>query len=119
MYIEADIGECCAKTGRKPIGVRWVDTHKGFGVHRSRLVARDFKQKDDREGLYAATPPLEMVKFLMMRAATVSKKGQVREIMFIDIGKAHLYAPVEGEVYVDLPPERAKEGKCAKLLCTL
>ena len=65
------------------------------------------------------TELLEMVKFLMMRAATMSKKGKVMKIMFIDIGKAHLYAPIEGETFVDLPPERAKEGKCAKLLYTL
>ena len=31
VYVEADIEECWAKTGKKPIGVRWVDTHKGFG----------------------------------------------------------------------------------------
>ena len=42
-----------------------------------------------------------------------------KNIMLIDIGKAHLYAPVEGEVYVDLPPERSEIGKCARLLYTL
>ena len=46
-------------TGKKPIQVRWVDVDKGFGVYRSRLVG-------DREGLNAATPPLEVVKFLTM-----------------------------------------------------
>ena len=35
--------------------------------------------------------------------------------MLIDIGKAHLYVPVEGDIYINLPPERSKEGKCAKL----
>ena len=39
--------------------------------------------------------------------------------MLIDISKAHLYSPIEGEQYVDLAPERAKAGKCAKLLYTL
>ena len=39
--------------------------------------------------------------------------------MIIDVKKAHLYAPIEGDVYVDLPPERAKPGKCAKLKFTL
>ncbi len=37
----------------------------------------------------------------------------------IDVGKAHLYAPIEGEVFVQLPPEMVEEGKCAKLLYTL
>ena len=66
------------------------------------------------EGLYAAMPPLELVKLLFVEAAAAGKK-----IMLIDIGKAHLYAPVEGEVYVDFPPERSEIGKCARLLYTL
>ena len=67
-----DVGECWTKTGKRPIAVRWVDVHKGGGVHRSRLVAKDFKPKSkvgDVEGLFAATPPLELVKLLFARAA--------------------------------------------------
>ena len=122
VYVEADVEECVKVTGKKPIQVRWVDVDKGFGVYRSRLVAKDFKPKnkiDDREGLYAATPPLEVVKFLIMQAATKCRQGMVRKVMLIYISKAHLYAPNEGEQYVDLAPERAKAGKCAKLLYTL
>ena len=122
VYVEVDVEECWQSKGRGPIGVRWVDVDKGFGVHRSRLVARDFRPKskaNDREGLYAATPPLELVKFLLMKAAMRCKRGEVRKVMLLDISKAHLYAPIEGEEFVDLPPERAKQGKCAKLLYTL
>jgi hypothetical protein len=117
-----DTSECWDKKGKGPIPVRWVDVHKGFGVHRSRLVAKDYRPKSkvgDREGLFASTPPLEMVKLVIMQAAARSKRGEVRKVMFIDIGKAHLYAPIEGEVYVELPPERAQPGKCAKLIYTL
>jgi hypothetical protein len=39
--------------------------------------------------------------------------------MLIDVKKAHLYAPIEGDAYVDLPPERAVPGKCARLKFTL
>ena len=122
VYVEADVEECVKVTGKKPIQVRWVDVDKGFGVYRSRLVAKDFRLKnkiDDREGLYAATPPLEVVKFFIMQAATKCRQEEVRKVMLIDITKAHLCAPIEGEEYVDLAPERAKAGKCAKLLCTL
>ena len=66
-----------------------------------------------------ATPPLKLVKFLLTNAAASSRRGNVRKGMLIDIGKAHLYAPIEGEQYVDLPPERASLGKCARLLFTL
>jgi hypothetical protein len=39
--------------------------------------------------------------------------------MLLDIKKAHLYAPIDGDVYTDLSPERATPGKCAKLIFTL
>ena len=59
------------------------------------------------------------MKFLIMHAATKCKQGEVRKVMLIAISKAHLYAPIEGEKYVDLAPERAKGGKCAELQYTL
>lgn len=48
IWTVCPMGECLAKTGKKPVSVRWVDTDKGFmsegGMEvRSRLVARDFK----------------------------------------------------------------------------
>ena len=64
-------------TGKKLIGVRWVDVEKGFGVHRSRLVANDFRPKSsvkNTEGVYAARPPLELVKFLFSNAAASSRR---------------------------------------------
>ena len=55
--------------------VRWADTDKGGdGVTdiRSRLVARDFKMKGNKndDDLYASTPPLEAIRMLVSRAAT-------------------------------------------------
>ena len=51
---------CWANTGKDPIGTRWVDVKKGDDVnpeYRSRLVAKEIK-RDNREDLFAATPPL-------------------------------------------------------------
>ena len=56
VWVEADVEECWNKR-KRAIGVRWVDVDKGFGVYRSRLVAKDFKPKSkvsDQEGLFAA-----------------------------------------------------------------
>ena len=110
-YVTAKLTECWEKTGKPPIGVRWVDVHRGECVYRSRLVAKDFKTKGkvgDMEGLYGEMPPLKLVKHLLVEAARSGK-----DIMLIDYGKAHLCAPVEGEVYVDLRLERHEVGKCA------
>ena len=61
-------------------------------------------------------PPLELVQFLLSNAA--ASRGNVRKVMLIDNGKAHFYAPIKGEQYVDLAPERASWEKCTKLLFT-
>ena len=45
-------------------------------MYRSRLVAKDFKPKstvNDQEGLFAATPPLELVKMVIVKAAKGSR----------------------------------------------
>jgi hypothetical protein len=62
IWVEVDRKECAEKTGKAPVTVKWVDTDKGTTeepLFRSRLVARDFRKKDDkdRQDLFAATPP--------------------------------------------------------------
>ena len=51
--------------------------------------------------LFASMPPLELVKLLFAAAAESCRKGKRQKIMLIDIGKAHLYAPVEGDIYIE------------------
>ena len=75
IYIEADVDECWARTGKKPISTRWVDIDKGGGEHRSRWVARDFKTEATTE-YFAATPPWEAVKFLV---SLLASQGQPSE----------------------------------------
>ena len=65
------VAECIEKTGRKPTKVRWVDVNKGNTKTpnaRSRIVAKDFKT-DARPDLFAATPPLEYLRYLVSRCA--------------------------------------------------
>ena len=59
VYVKVNIEECYEKTGKAPIGTRWVDVNKGDSVHpeyRSRLVAQEINT-GKREDLFAATPP--------------------------------------------------------------
>ena len=53
----------------KIVGVRWVDTQKG-PIVRSRLVAQEFASKDDREDIFAATPPLFATELVISDAAS-------------------------------------------------
>ena len=103
------IDECWDKTGEAPVSVRWVDTNKG-GLNemivRSRLVARDFKGGDnDRDDLFAETPPLEAKRMLLSRAATRRRDGKFRKLLFVDARKAHLNPKCEDDVYIMLPEE--------------
>ena len=77
VYKKVPLAECKARTGRMPIGVKWVDTDKntaktGEGPnYRSRLVAQEFKLKGANiPELYASTPPLEALKILLAMAAS-------------------------------------------------
>ena len=60
---KVSVEECMKATGRKPIGLRWVDINKGDSTQpncRSRLVAKELKGNDtDRPDWFAATPPSE------------------------------------------------------------
>ena len=56
------------------IATRWIDINKGDDVrenYRSRLVAKEFNMSKEM-GLFAATPPLEALKYLLSVAATSS-----------------------------------------------
>ena len=60
VYTKGRIEECWEETGKDPIGTRWVDINKGAEAapgYRSRLVAQEIK-RDNREDLFAASPPL-------------------------------------------------------------
>ena len=72
---------------------------------RSRWVAMDFKdpKEKDREYLFSATPPLEMMRFIMSRQATQRKDGRERKSMCLDMTKALVIPLYEQDVYVELP----------------
>ena len=70
------------------------------------------------EDLFAAMPPFELVKALLVKAVQrPNRKKNIRKLRFLDVSKAHLYAPVGEEVneFVALPPECSKPGVCGRL----
>eukprot|EP00969_Alexandrium_andersonii_P075489 3328477-Alexandrium_andersonii.AAC.1 len=61
--------------------------------------------------MFEATPLLEALRLLLSDLAT-RRRGRVhgrrrgaRTALLIDVGKAHLHAYVDEDVYVALPPE--------------
>ena len=88
------ISECLNVTGKKRVKVRWVDVQKGDDAApnvRSRIVAKDFRT-DARPDLFAATPPLEFLRYLISRCASSQLDGRCTRIMVQDVKKAYFYA---------------------------
>ena len=70
--------ECYEKTGKEPIGVKWIGVNKGDKnnpEYRSRLVAHTVK-KDKRQDLFAATPPLEANRILLVWQCQVIRRKE-------------------------------------------
>ena len=118
VWSEVDVEEAWKVTGKAPMTVKWVDTNKGTPRVRSRLVARDFKRKGekDQEDLFAATPPLELKRMLMSKTASGAQSGKSRKLLFVDVKKAHIIPICDKDVYFEIPVEaNPGDGKCGKL----
>ena len=121
VYDKVGLEECWQRTGKGPIGTKWVETNKGTisePNYRSRLVGKEFK-RDNNPDFFAAMPPLDAVKALLSKAAS---QNQTVGIMFADIRRAYFYAPVQRDLYIQIPEEDWEPGdefRCAKLRVSL
>ena len=128
VFEYAPLEEAREATGRAPISVDGVDVDKGDDSrpeYRSRLVAQETKwvtslSPEDVYAVFAATPPLEALRFILSCAMTEMKEDRSadRVIAFLDISRAHLHSPVRRAIYVKACKEDidCPEGHCWKLL---
>jgi len=129
VYKVVPIEECFTETGRKPIGVRWIDTNKGDPDNpnfRSRLVVREIKAAKKPEEqlpanlLFSSTPPLEAMRLLCSLYATKQRSihGRKLKMALWDISRAHFYGTPKRKIYIELPSEEpaADGGKMCGLL---
>lgn len=104
---------CVAETGKKPIGTRWVDTNKVDATNpkvRSRLVAQEINRSKMPE-LFAATPPLEYIKYLISLCASSQWSKNPTRLMISDVKKAYFYAAATRRIYMALPAEDIRPGE--------
>ena len=95
----------------KLVRTKWIDTNKGDQAHpdyRSRLVAMEFNDGQD-PSLFAATPPLEAMRFLVHLAAT-KRKGENHCLMTIDVKRAYFNAQATSDVFISIPKEDQQPG---------
>ena len=99
-------------TGKAPMSMKLVDTDKTHGTGepmvRSRWVARDLRDPSDKdtEDLFSATPPIEMMRYMISRQATRRKDGQERKTMYLTSRKPTWPRGVKQDVYVELRRRR-------------
>ena len=81
--------------GAKVITTKWVDTNKGTEEepnYRSRLVGREIKT-DERPDLFAATPPLESLRYVLSLCASTQEGPNPHRVLSVDVKRAYFYAP--------------------------
>ena len=93
------------KKGYKIILTRWIDVNKGDKdnpVYRSRLVGKEFNDGSG-DGLFASTPPLEALRYLISDVATVidPKDMEDKVIMINDVSRAFFEAPMRRPICVE------------------
>jgi len=97
------------RLGYKIVKVRWIDINKGdevSPVYRSRLVAKEFHEKDSDDNLFAGTPPLEALKAMVSEAATARAGRTGDKVMLIaDVSRAFFEAKARRKICVELVEE--------------
>jgi hypothetical protein len=85
----------------------WLDHQKTATLVRSRLVAKQVRGASKREDVFAGTPPLGMMRYLLSRAAS---RGRSRNIASYDVSVAFFHAPIDELVFVRPPRDMRKPG---------
>ena len=104
--------EARARTGRNPVGLKWIETNKGSAEAprcRSRLVCTEVRHKGV-EPIFSATLPLKTLRILLSVASEedVFRVEDRFLISIADVSRAHFHANAVRDVYVRLPDEDAK-----------
>ena len=101
--------------GFRPIDTRWVDTDKAVSGQseqiKSRCVVKEiaYTKRDD---VFAGTPSLEAFKILISKLASSNGgKSAHKRLLVLDVKRAFLYANMDREVYIELPPEAKHPGE--------
>jgi len=123
-YVEARAVACA--DGTRPIGVRWIDNNKGDDAAvclRSRLVVQETRRVSsiapgDVQSTFAATPPIEALRFLLSLMMTlIPPPGEDWVLVIVDISRAHPHCDALRKIVINLPAEAGEsEDKVGVLI---
>ena len=86
--------------GKRIWNSAWLDSQKRLGLVRSRLVVNQVRGASKREDVFAATPTLAAMRFILSRAAS---RGHGRCLGLWDVSVAFFHATIGEEVFVRPP----------------
>merc|ERR1712051_754601 len=102
IYEYWSASDALKRSGKRPLRLKWIDTDKGGGNLRSRLVCTEVR-RPGTEAIFAPAPPLDTLRILLSKAAERrGKNGQPLTVQLVDVSRAHFYAPSVREVYIQL-----------------
>ena len=112
VYKKVPYTQSVERTGRKLVGIKWVDVREPDGRYRSRPVAKEFNDGID-ETMHAAIPPLEALenadgKSFAVReehrrdSVVVAEDDKCTVTIDVDVHRAFFNAHANPEPYVEL-----------------
>ena len=110
--------------GKKLLDLRWVDTQKSDGTHRSRLVVREIKkakkasERLSPEEVFSSMPPIESLRMVVSELVTIDNESDVPDLCIgvWDVSRAHFYGEACREIFVQLPAELGSSDEAGLLL---
>ena len=91
--------------GHSTVGTHWIDTSEGDHDnldYRSRLAAIEFNEYSE-PSLFAATPPLEAMRYII-HSATTRRPTETRHcVMTVDVSRAYFNAVSTRDVFGEIP----------------
>ena len=108
VHKKVDRGEVKKNKG-KIVSTKWVDTDRGHGGYRSRLVGREIK-RDQRQDLFSPTPLLEVPKLLIAHCAKNQRTDNPKRIGVINVSRAYFYIKCKRAPCIQIPDEDWEPG---------
>ena len=100
------------------VGVRWVKVRKGIREApkvRCRLIAQESAGSEARDDLFAGTPPLAAMRYVLSEAASRGIRiSRQRKIKVIDVKNVFLHGGIRRSVHRELPPADEHNGGGAR-----
>ena len=89
------------------IGTKWVGTNKGTETRpmiKARLVEKEFADDTKKRELFAGTPGLPALRYLVSKVATKTCGEERKFVAVMDVNSAFLYGRARRPIFIEKEP---------------